>query len=347
MQKIGVWNYYEALNKENYLLLNKNAGIGDDLLEPFCRLYSEGKDNNIDFMTLDLVDNFNDISAFIFFDFPNMKNKYVQKVFDLNTPKFLVIFESILIKPDNWDLKNHQHFSKVFTWNKDLVDNEKYFHLPLPQRIKNAECLQLPLKKKLCTLIAGNKSSRHPLELYSKRIEAIRYFENNHPNNFDLYGVGWNQINISNKYLKLILNKFSWLNLLSPTYKSYVGKVESKNKTLANYKFSICYENARDIPGYITEKIFDCFFAGCIPIYWGANDIAEYVPENCFIDKRNFDTYDSLYEFIESMSDKQYQEYLNNIIKFLNSDKILPFGSGNFCNVLINHSKGIAYNNGH
>jgi hypothetical protein len=42
--------------------------------------------------------------------------------------------------------------------------------------------------------------------------------------------------------------------------------VDSKKNTLEKYKFSICYENARDIPGYITEKIFDCFFAGCVPI---------------------------------------------------------------------------------
>jgi hypothetical protein len=60
---------------------------------------------------------------------------------------------------------------------------------------------------------------------------------------------------------------------------------------LEKYKFSICYENARDTPGYITEKIFDCFFAGCVPIYWGANNITDHIPKECFIDKRDFEDY--------------------------------------------------------
>jgi hypothetical protein len=41
MKKIGVWNYYEVFNTNNYLLLNKDAGIGDNLLEPFNRLTFE------------------------------------------------------------------------------------------------------------------------------------------------------------------------------------------------------------------------------------------------------------------------------------------------------------------
>jgi hypothetical protein len=48
-------------------------------------------------------------------------------------------------------------------------------------------------------------------------------------------------------------------------YLSYKGKIDSKKDTLEKYKFSICYENARDTPGYITEKIFDCFFAANSP----------------------------------------------------------------------------------
>ncbi|MCL1721757.1 glycosyltransferase family 10, partial [Vibrio parahaemolyticus] len=53
-------------------------------------------------------------------------------------------------------------------------------------------------------------------------------------------------------------------------YKSYKGSVESKTHTLKNYKFCICFENAQMIEGYITEKIFDCFFSATVPIYWGA-----------------------------------------------------------------------------
>jgi hypothetical protein len=43
MKKIGVWSYYEVLNTNNFLLLNKDAGIGDNLLEPFNQLYVKEK----------------------------------------------------------------------------------------------------------------------------------------------------------------------------------------------------------------------------------------------------------------------------------------------------------------
>ncbi|WP_394958760.1 glycosyltransferase family 10 domain-containing protein [uncultured Helicobacter sp.] len=42
----------------------------------------------------------------------------------------------------------------------------------------------------------------------------------------------------------------------------------SKRKWLENYKFNICFENG-SYPGYLTEKLFDAYIAGCIPIYWG------------------------------------------------------------------------------
>lgn len=44
--------------------------------------------------------------------------------------------------------------------------------------------------------------------------------------------------------------------------------VEDKHKWLQNYKFNLCFENS-SYPGYLTEKLFDAYNAGCIPIYWG------------------------------------------------------------------------------
>ena len=34
-------------------------------------------------------------------------------------------------------------------------------------------------------MISGNKSSKHPLELYSKRLEAVNWFASQHPDDFD------------------------------------------------------------------------------------------------------------------------------------------------------------------
>lgn len=43
---------------------------------------------------------------------------------------------------------------------------------------------------------------------------------------------------------------------------------------ISNYQFNICPENA-DGPGYVTEKIFHAFMAGCIPVYYGSGNSPE------------------------------------------------------------------------
>ncbi|MDX4035711.1 glycosyltransferase family 10 domain-containing protein [Aliarcobacter skirrowii] len=335
MKKVGIWNYYESLNKENYLLLNKSAGIGDNLLAPFNKLYEIGIEKGINFMTLDMVEDFKKLDRVIFFDFPNLSNKYVKKVFDINLEKDLVVFESELIKPDNWDIENHKYFNKIFTWKDDIIDNKKYFKFNFAQEIPKTINKELSKKEKLCTLIAGNKKVNHPLELYSKRIEAIRWFEKNHPQDFDFYGIGWDEFRSENKYVNILLRKSRLSKIFKPSFSSYKGKVDSKKEVLEKYKFAICYENAKDISGYITEKIFDCFFAGCIPVYWGADNIIKHIPKECFIDKREFDTYEELYHYIKNMSDEDYIKYLNNIENFLNSEKAYKFSSEFFVKTLI------------
>jgi len=46
------------------------------------------------------------------------------------------------------------------------------------------------------------------------------------------------------------------------------GKIE----TLKGYKYNICCENSIQ-EGYTTEKLFECFAGGCIPIYSGINPV--------------------------------------------------------------------------
>jgi hypothetical protein len=101
-----------------------------------------------------------------------------------------VVLESKLIRIDNWDVKKCVFFKKIFTWSDDIANGKKYIKLNLSQKIIKDIKKDISKKKKLCTLIAGNKKINHPLELYSKRVEAIKWFEKNHPEDFDFYGIG-------------------------------------------------------------------------------------------------------------------------------------------------------------
>jgi len=124
--------------------------------------------------------------------------------------------------------------------------------------------------------------------------------------------------------------------LFKPRFPSFKGSITSKHEILEQYKFSICYENARDLPGYITEKIFDCFFAGCIPIYLGAPNVTEYIPKNTFIDKRKFADYSELFFYLKELPYDNYLQYLQSIENYIRSEKILPFGAESFVNIILN-----------
>ena len=72
--------------------------------------------------------------------------------------------------------------------------------------------------------------------------------------------------------------------------------------------------------GYITEKIFDCFFAGVVPIYWGAENITDYVPKEAFIDRRKFQTIKELCQYVDEITEERYEEYLKAADEFITSE---------------------------
>lgn len=260
---------------------------------------------------------------------------------------YIFLSESPFVKPGNYDREKHRYFNRVFTWLDDLVDGENYVKLnhahSFPERISK----DLSQKEKLCILIGSNKKPPHSideslleLDLYHEREKAIRWFENNHLEDFDLYGVGWDKYRFSGPRIIRALNRVPCIPQLmmkvkGEKYPSYRGQVAHKKPVMEKYWFSICYENARDIPGYITEKIFDSFFASCVPIYWGANNITDYIPGKCFIDKRNFSSYGALYEYMKSMSESEYLSYLDNIENYLNSHEAFLFKSESFVQTLM------------
>lgn len=303
--------------------LNDTTLNRDNCMHPFWLLKQEFLRNGYDLSTQD-INGIENSEIVIYNEMPSImpKNKDKEK-------SYLIIFESELVNPKNWNINKHKYFNKIFTWKDSIIDNIKYFKYNLSQEIQNKINKDLSKKEKLCTLIAANKKSNHSLELYSKRVEAIKWFEKNHLEDFDFYGIGWDSYKIQNRYINFLFRNLGLSKVFKPNFISYKGRIKSKKEVLEKYKFAICYENVKDMPGYITEKIFDCFFAGCVPVYWGGavSDIVRYIPKECFIDKRKFDSYEDLYKYIKNISNEEYLRYLNNIEEFLNSQKAYKFSS--------------------
>ncbi|MDE1977285.1 MAG: hypothetical protein KGI84_08505, partial [Elusimicrobia bacterium] len=216
--------------------------------------------------------------------------------------------------------KRHASFDKIFTWHDGFVDGKKYVKINFFQNIAPLSEVNIHKKEKFCTMIANYKHARGPLELYSRRIEAIRWFERNHPEDFDLYGGGWAELHSPRSIAKALL-ACAPRRIFESRFSSYRGRAQSKKEILSKYKFSICYENAQGIPGYITEKILDCFLAGCVPVYWGAPNVADHIPKQAFINFLDFNNYESLYRHLRNMTEAAYMGHINAIRNFLDNEQ--------------------------
>jgi hypothetical protein len=334
MKIIAFYNAYESLNND-VMFEEINTTIGDNLLEPFVELKKYASFQNIRICSADTND-LNLVDAFVFCEMPKRNNKYLTYAKEKNIPIYLIILENIFIKPENDDKIRHLEFTKVFTYVDSWLNDSRYIKLNYSFKIPETINLDLDHKIKLVTMISsGGKYLSHKDELYTEREKAISWFENHHRADFDFYGTGWDLYQFKGPKIIRTLNRLKPLRkLLAKDYPTYKGSVERKKPILEKYFFAICYENTKNLPGYITEKIFDCFFAGCVPIFWGANNITDYIPVECFIDKRKFETYDSLYNFISNLRKEDYLKYLEAIEKFLKSNKIKQFSIENFINTV-------------
>lgn len=289
--------------------------------------------------TIDQSGNIPGAEAIVFFEMPDEKNPYYKFCLEnrLQERMYLIANEPHTVHPPNHDPSLHGNFKRILTWNEDLVDNKKYLKLDYMIPIKAGEKIKLKRtpfsEKKLLCLISSNKFSTYEKELYSERIRAVRFMERNHPEEFDLYGIGWDLPIVHSKFandfrINAAIQKF-WPKLPKflrvKSYPSYRGKVDFKSELFPRYKFTIAYENELDGNGYITEKILESFLYGCVPVYLGDKNIGKRIPKECFVEKREYGTYEELYERLSSMKEKEHAQYLDNIEKFLNSKAVYPF----------------------
>ena len=333
MKKIAIWNNYTTF-AQNKAFDPTAYGIGEDLGWPVIHLKDELERKGYVVETLDM-DKTENYEKIVFLDYPNPETCCYNVHSIPKEKKYLVLTECEIIYKENNMPSLYNDFNKVFAYNDNLVKEHGYIKLNLPNKLKTP--LFVPFsQKKICTMIAGNKKSRETGELYSARYEAIKYFEKKHRSDFDLYGMGWNTFRFTGPKLIRGLNRVPGLTkLFAQKHPCYKGKVDKKLQVLSQYKFAICYENSCIIPGYISEKIWDCFFSGCVPVYWGAPNVSDYIPKNCYIDKRNFSTYEDLYNYIKNMTESDYNAYLKAAKDFIASDKAYPFSGECFADTLI------------
>ena len=183
--------------------------------------------------------------------------------------------------------------------------------------------------------------SKH--ELFSERMRAVEYFSRT--NDIDLYGVGWAKASMRMGRTRMpytfrriqaaadnLRDRVHPDPLLVAARKVYKGELETKWETLSQYDFVLCFENAA-MPGWLTEKLFDSLRMGTIPIYWGATDIGALVPNDCYIDMRDFAGYPELKAYLKSLDRKKIMAYREAGRAFLESPAFTPFSKEAFAGI--------------
>jgi hypothetical protein len=264
---------------------------------------------------------------------------------DNKIDKYLIAVENPHINKFNADVEHLKQFRRVFSWNELTRDLKDGVQILNPNNITVADFRSYADRAIFSCLISSNKLAPWfgPNDLYSERINVIRWHEKNAPSLFELYGRGWGKPSTAFSRKDKLLRRINRLRTQLFGYKpfpSWRGEVNFKSEILANAKFSYCYENIKNLPNYITEKIFDSFMYGCVPIYWGADNVQEYIPSNCFVDRRRFKDTAEVHRYLMNMTPEEYDQFQINIAAFLKSDKAHLFSAEHFSTTIANTIAG-------
>ncbi|MBU3590688.1 hypothetical protein ICN11_01465 [Polynucleobacter sp. 78F-HAINBA] len=258
--------------------------------------------------------------------------------------KYLLALENPLINTLNANKEYCLQFEHVFTWNEEIGKLPSATVLMVPNQVRKQTFPTFANRQIFSCLINANKrfKSSSEYDLYEERLRVIRWYESHYPTDFELYGLGWDKpspaFTPSEKLFRRV-NRLRSQAFGCRPFPSFVGPIANKDDVLLNAKFSFCYENVKNLPNYITEKIFDSMMAGCVPIYWGANNIASYIPKECFIDRRAFDSMESLHAFLKKIDSIQYQSYQDAIAKFLQSERMQLFDADHYVRAIVHQIK--------
>ena len=343
----------------------RNAAFGgDNLLAPYVYLRESLNARGIEIHTADFLPPAGSDGLKIYVSSGNLaRYRSLADRSDVILSAFFAM-ECPTVEPDLYRELNvaQNFFRRIYSWSdspslRPFVGGElRCLPLSWPQSFDSVhEEIWSGRNRGFLVLINGNKIPRYEApcrELYSERLRAVDFFARS--GEIDLFGIGWEgpSFRVGQPYIPGTLGRVPMPGTIQrieraistirdryrpdPLLKSartvYKGATASKARTLGQYKFAICFENSV-LKGWITEKIFDCFFAGTVPVYWGAPDIATRIPRDCFIDMRDFRDYSELRKFLKSLSDRDIDRYRKAARDFLESGGFRPFTKQAFADI--------------
>lgn len=250
-------------------------------------------------------------------------------------PVYLYLLETPFSWPSFTQEQAVKTFKRIWTYDTDLIKKNNiagegiYAWLPIPH----------PLRKQ-DKIISGTDSAAHANNTlismvlsnhynnksnYQARRQTAKYLIENHPEDFALYGRGWERL--KNELSPQGVKNFQTV---------YKGYIASKSDAMRHTKFFLAYENAIH-SGYVSEKIIDGIETGAVPVYLGAPDVSGYIPQGCFINRADFESEEALYVYLKQMPDEVYHQYQTCLSDFIQNapNQHVAFNVDAWVNIII------------
>lgn len=241
------------------------------------------------------------------------------------------LFEVVVVDPvmyrDTPELA--RHFRTIYSWTSSDrlrpfvpdVPEVKPFRIPMPFDAVIEPYWSRTDRHGIILVNSNKRAALSDGELYTERLRALKHFSAR--GDIDLWGRLWEN------GLGDLDAEFG-----EAVRRSLRGPVDDKYEAMSRYRFAICYENMV-LDGWITEKLFDCLYAGVVPIYLGAPDIDEAVDPGCYIDARRFANYDEMHRYLDALSPADYERLRMAGREYLSSEKFRQFSPDAFADRFI------------
>lgn len=273
--------------------------------------------------------------AAIFWDCPRMEDPELQICLQKRIPFLLVISENMHLQPNPTYRQIKELASRVLTYQQDEVDQAKTFWLPYGLDLEagkrfrqSSEGIPRPY---LLGMINAWKKSEMPGDLYARRNWIAMGAGKILGSKMFLAGPGWDQPLVYEKKWQRSLAKRIpalvrwWTGWPNAAYRGPLPLGNAKLPALAQCEFALVPENCFSLAGYITEKIFNALFAGCIPIYQGHPDSSRWLPREIFVPMDQFTDGATLVNFLQTMPQKKKEELKQAGRNFLDREEARQF----------------------
>jgi len=355
MKQVAIWPSPWNYRLKNHMF-EGGYGPGGAYLRAFQLWRDASRSAGIELNTWDMTD-LDRADLLFFIDLPSSREEFERaRRLAPRAKTILMICESPLICPQMFLRKNRDCFDWVVSYEPTDPSVKNRLHYKLPVTI--APPIEGPSyeARRLLGMVNSNRVEGyfgvrqlglqglpgigrafngwsiswgdliHPArnDLYSTRRRLGRIADAIEGLQVDFFGKGWNG------------EQMSWCPLYhNKPYGCYRGKfVEDRLATLSQYRFSLAYENWRGDIGYLTDRLFDGFLAGAVPVYFGDAKVDRIIPAHAFVDARNFANQSELLLFLKTMDRQAWMSRIEAGREFLNSPAAREFDDSAFAGTM-------------